>query len=168
MCRLPLLTYSLCSNSMSSSLKSWNTKPVALPDTSPGIRTTASTTKCSKTRAKLARSHAAVLFDHLQQFSVEELRIRQQAADRAMVRLGITFNVYGDERGTERTIPFDIIPRILDSKEWQWIDRGLKQRILRSICSSTISTIASKSLKTALSPITSFCPHPRFGSSVSA
>lgn len=76
------------------------------------------------------RPQVQPLFDQLQQFSVEELRIRQQSADRAMVRLGITFNVYGDERGTERTIPFDIVPRILDGKEWQWLDRGLKQRIL--------------------------------------
>jgi len=76
------------------------------------------------------REHCALLNQRLQQMSLKDLRLRQQAADRAMVRLGITFNVYGDDRGCERTIPFDIVPRMLQRPEWQWIDRGLKQRIL--------------------------------------
>jgi uncharacterized circularly permuted ATP-grasp superfamily protein len=43
--------------------------------------------------------------------------------------MGITFNVYGDSAGTERIFPFDIIPRIVDSTEWKWVERGLKQRV---------------------------------------
>jgi uncharacterized circularly permuted ATP-grasp superfamily protein len=43
--------------------------------------------------------------------------------------MGITFNVYGDSAGTERIFPFDLIPRIVRADEWDWIDRGLKQRI---------------------------------------
>src|SRR6266511_5747154 len=43
--------------------------------------------------------------------------------------MGITFHVYGDSAGTERIFPFDIIPRIVGSAEWQWIERGLKQRV---------------------------------------
>lgn len=76
------------------------------------------------------REHCAELYDLLGQVSFEELSRQQVAADRSMVRLGITFNVYGDEQGQERTIPFDILPRIIDAREWQWIDRGLQQRIL--------------------------------------
>ncbi len=46
-----------------------------------------------------------------------------------MLQLGITFNVYGDSSGTERIFPFDLIPRIVRAEEWEWIERGLKQRI---------------------------------------
>ena len=41
-----------------------------------------------------------------------------RAADRALVNLGITFNVYGDDAGTERIFPFDIVPRIVAAAEW--------------------------------------------------
>ena len=43
--------------------------------------------------------------------------------------MGITFNVYGDDAGTERIFPFDLIPRIVSAAEWRTIERGLKQRI---------------------------------------
>ena len=43
--------------------------------------------------------------------------------------MGITFNVYADEQGVEKIFPFDLIPRIIDANEWEWIQRGLKQRI---------------------------------------
>ncbi len=59
----------------------------------------------------------------------EDLTRRQRAADRSMVQLGITFNVYGDRHGLERIIPFDIIPRIVGRDEWQMLERGLRQRI---------------------------------------
>jgi uncharacterized circularly permuted ATP-grasp superfamily protein len=43
--------------------------------------------------------------------------------------MGITFNVYGADEGTERIFPFDLIPRIVSAAEWRTIERGLKQRI---------------------------------------
>jgi len=58
-----------------------------------------------------------------------ELEARQQAAERALIQAGITFNVYNDQQGVEKTLPFDLIPRIVGRAEWQRIDRGLKQRI---------------------------------------
>lgn len=54
---------------------------------------------------------------------------RQQAADNCLENLGITFNVYGHQQGTERVWPFDVVPRIIGSDEWQTIESGLKQRI---------------------------------------
>ena len=69
------------------------------------------------------------LFNRMQTMSNDDLLRRQLAADRSMVQLGITFNVYGDKQGRERVIPFDIVPRIIANQEWQWIERGLKQRI---------------------------------------
>ena len=47
----------------------------------------------------------------------------------ALLNMGITFNVYGHEAGTEKIWPFDLIPRIMDCQEWRRIEEGLKQRI---------------------------------------
>jgi uncharacterized circularly permuted ATP-grasp superfamily protein len=58
-----------------------------------------------------------------------ELLRRQRSAERALLNLGITFNVYGDSAGTERIFPFDLVPRIVSATEWEVIERGLKQRI---------------------------------------
>jgi len=54
---------------------------------------------------------------------------RQQAADRALMRMGITFQVYGEESKSERVFPFDIIPRVIKSEDWDVVERGLRQRI---------------------------------------
>ena len=58
-----------------------------------------------------------------------ELLRRQRSAERALLNMGITFNVYGDSAGTEKIFPFDLVPRIVASSEWSGIERGLKQRI---------------------------------------
>ncbi|HSV05691.1 MAG TPA: circularly permuted type 2 ATP-grasp protein [Candidatus Binatus sp.] len=55
-----------------------------------------------------------------------ELRAR---ADRMFLRMGVTFNVYGDEAGAERIFPFDPIPRVIDGETWAHIEAGLVQRI---------------------------------------
>jgi uncharacterized circularly permuted ATP-grasp superfamily protein len=60
---------------------------------------------------------------------VEEVQRRSKAAQIAMFKLGVTFNVYNDNQGTERILPFDIIPRILADDEWAGLEKGLKQRI---------------------------------------
>ena len=53
---------------------------------------------------------------------------RQQAAERALLHMGITFNVYGHDHGTEKILPFDLVPRVVSGKEWATIERGLIQR----------------------------------------
>jgi uncharacterized circularly permuted ATP-grasp superfamily protein len=58
-----------------------------------------------------------------------ELRNRQKAAERALLQMGITFNVYGERAGTEKIFPFDLVPRIVSATEWARIEKGLKQRI---------------------------------------
>ncbi|PLX80655.1 MAG: hypothetical protein C0614_07200 [Desulfuromonas sp.] len=60
---------------------------------------------------------------------LEELKRRQHAAERALLQMGITFSVYGDEQGTERIFPFDIVPRVIPQGEWNLIEAGLKQRV---------------------------------------
>jgi len=44
-------------------------------------------------------------------------------------RVGITFNVYGEDDGAERLIPFDSVPRIIPADEWKMLDRGIRQRV---------------------------------------
>ncbi len=75
------------------------------------------------------RRESETVFSYLQRMAFDDLKRRQLAADRSMLRLGITFNVYGDGEGTERIIPFDIVPRVLGSAEWDPLERGLNQRI---------------------------------------
>jgi uncharacterized circularly permuted ATP-grasp superfamily protein len=75
------------------------------------------------------RPLAEMLAQRLTALSDGELGRRQKAADLALLNMGITFNVYGHEAGTEKVWPFDIVPRIIDSREWNHIERGLKQRI---------------------------------------
>lgn len=75
------------------------------------------------------RSGARLLIEQLNSMSMEEIRHRQQAMDRALLHMGITFTVYGDESGTEKIFPFDLIPRIVEAFEWSHIEAGLKQRI---------------------------------------
>ena len=58
-----------------------------------------------------------------------ELLQRQAAAERLLLQSGITFNVYGDSAATEKIFPFDVIPRIVEATEWDWIEKGLKQRV---------------------------------------
>jgi uncharacterized circularly permuted ATP-grasp superfamily protein len=77
----------------------------------------------------IARPGAQLLAQRLESLTDSELMSRQQAAERALLQMGITFNVYGAEEGAEKIWPFDIIPRIIEAKEWNRIERGLKQRI---------------------------------------
>ena len=74
------------------------------------------------------------LYHQLQALSTEELQRHQQAADHAMLQQGITFQVYGDEQGGERIIPFDIVPRIICAREWATIEQGLQQRTMALNC----------------------------------
>lgn len=77
----------------------------------------------------LPRPGAEQLVRRLAAFSHGELAARQRAADKSLLTMGITFNVYGHEAGTEKIWPFDIVPRVIDAHEWTTIERGLKQRI---------------------------------------
>jgi len=62
---------------------------------------------------------------------------RRAEAEMIFRRVGITFAVYGakdeqegsDNGGTERLIPFDLIPRIIPAHEWASMEKGLVQRV---------------------------------------
>ncbi len=59
----------------------------------------------------------------------EVMAARRRQAELFFRRIGITFAVYGDPDATERLIPFDIVPRILERAEWTKLEKGLVQRV---------------------------------------
>jgi len=71
----------------------------------------------------------AALAHLLDNLSIDSLVTKQHAADELFRRLGITFAVYAEGASTERLIPFDLIPRILDRSEWDLVERGCIQRV---------------------------------------
>lgn len=75
------------------------------------------------------RPEATPLIERIHSLSEGELKRRQEAAQIALFKQGVTFSVYGDSEGTERIFPFDIIPRIVAAGEWAKLEAGLKQRI---------------------------------------
>ncbi len=75
------------------------------------------------------RKHYQAFENWLKGKPEEFIRSKRAEADLTFRRVGITFAVYGDDAGTERLIPFDIIPRVIPASEWTFLDRGLKQRV---------------------------------------
>jgi uncharacterized circularly permuted ATP-grasp superfamily protein len=76
-----------------------------------------------------ALSHYQKLRCAFNQITHDDFKTKRNSVDLAFLRQGVTFNVYGDSRGTERIFPFDLVPRIIPAKEWEHIERGLVQRI---------------------------------------
>ena len=58
-----------------------------------------------------------------------EFKRLQRLADVAFVQGGITFSVYSDQRGVEKTFPFDLIPRVIAARDWERVEGGLVQRL---------------------------------------
>lgn len=76
-----------------------------------------------------SRTGNQALKSTIENLAFENLKNKQKAAERSMVSAGITFNVYSEDGGTERIIPIDIVPRVIDSQEWDNLEKGLIQRI---------------------------------------
>ena len=75
------------------------------------------------------RAHCLPLYEVLRGASSDQLGELQMEADKAFLTQGITFTVYGDEQGTERIFPFDLVPRVITAAEWETLERGLTQRL---------------------------------------
>ena len=80
-------------------------------------------------RTGQARPQCRALVEDLLAASLPRLRQHQTEADTAFLTQGITFTVYGDEAGTERIFPYDLLPRIITAGEWATVERGLTQRL---------------------------------------
>ncbi|HEY0178093.1 MAG TPA: circularly permuted type 2 ATP-grasp protein [Dokdonella sp.] len=72
---------------------------------------------------------ARKLVDYLGSLSDREIAERQLAADLAARVMGITFTVYSEGRNVDRTLPFDVIPRVIPRAEWTRAEAGLRQRV---------------------------------------
>lgn len=77
----------------------------------------------------LPRDIAKPLLDYFASMDEDELAARMQAVDSAILAMGITFTIYSDAGNIDRAWPFDIVPRIISSKEWDSVQEGLKQRL---------------------------------------
>lgn len=75
------------------------------------------------------RDHYHAYLSWLHQTDEKSIERKREEADLLFRRVGITFNVYGDGDGAERLIPFDSIPRIIPAREWQHLDKGIRQRV---------------------------------------
>jgi len=75
------------------------------------------------------RAHYRLLAERLDAMSAAQLEERIRVANSFFLNQGIGFTVYGDEAGTDRIFPFDLIPRIVPPDEWAVIERGLVQRL---------------------------------------
>ncbi|MCW2478409.1 circularly permuted type 2 ATP-grasp protein [Candidatus Symbiopectobacterium sp. NZEC135] len=75
------------------------------------------------------RQHYDPWWRWLQRTDQQSVRQKKEQAELLFHRVGITFNVYGDDEGTERLIPFDSVPRIIPAAEWRKLDSGIRQRV---------------------------------------
>jgi len=81
------------------------------------------------TRSGETRPQYQALLEAMRELTPEEINRRKQIADLSFLHQGITFTVYGNDQGTERIFPYDLLPRILTGSEWETIERGLGQRL---------------------------------------
>lgn len=79
--------------------------------------------------AAVPRLHYQSLHATLSALTPADFRQRAQMAEMSMLNQGVTFTVYSDDRGLEKTFPVDLVPRILTHDEWSAIERGLIQRL---------------------------------------
>lgn len=69
------------------------------------------------------------IFETVRNTSAEELRHKSRLAEATFHRGGVTFSVYSDDRGVEKVFPFDLVPRPVDAKAWEQVEKGLVQRV---------------------------------------
>ncbi|WP_246149649.1 circularly permuted type 2 ATP-grasp protein [Tritonibacter litoralis] len=79
--------------------------------------------------AEGARDPYKVYYDWFENEDLKRLRRKSVDAETFFRKIGITFNVYGQEEADERLIPFDIVPRIIAAREWAKLERGIEQRV---------------------------------------
>ena len=81
-------------------------------------------------RSQKVRNLYKNLDNWLSNQNINSLMRQSVKAEELFRKVGITFNVYGEDEAEERLIPFDLMPRIIDSKEWSLIEKGITQRLI--------------------------------------
>ena len=85
------------------------------------------------------------LFELYGAHSIQDYVKLNEKAKSSFFNQGITFQVYGGKESQEKIFPFDLFPRIIDTDEWDIIERGPYSAVKRSIFFSGISTMKKKS-----------------------
>lgn len=75
------------------------------------------------------RPHYRLLRERFAEMDLADFERKRTMAEKSYLNQGITFTVYSGDEGTERIMPFDLIPRIIPADEWAVIERGLVQRL---------------------------------------
>jgi uncharacterized circularly permuted ATP-grasp superfamily protein len=75
------------------------------------------------------RAHYHGVLDRFARLTPDDLQRRERIRDGIFRTQGITFTVYGEDDGIERTFPMDLVPRIIPGDEWDVIERGVAQRV---------------------------------------
>ena len=75
------------------------------------------------------RPYYQPVVDRLFHLDPADLAHKVKNLELLFLKHGVTFTVYGDERGTERVFPFDPVPRLIPALEWETVEAGLIQRI---------------------------------------
>jgi uncharacterized circularly permuted ATP-grasp superfamily protein len=74
------------------------------------------------------RPHWMRFAEALGRLGPQELARRWEQARRLLRENGVTYNVYGDPRGTDRPWELDPLPLLLPADEWSALEAGLAQR----------------------------------------
>ncbi len=78
-----------------------------------------------------AHPFSARFVQEFSELSLRDIKKADRLSRRFFVNEGITFNVYGSGKpAEEQTLPMDVIPRIISAEDWDFIHRGLKQRMM--------------------------------------
>ncbi|MDP9954566.1 putative circularly permuted ATP-grasp superfamily protein [Epilithonimonas hungarica] len=77
----------------------------------------------------VVRNHYRDFVTGFSKFDVSEMDQKNDLAKKLFMTQGITFTVYNDGEGIEKIFPFDVVPRIIQSSEWDFIQKGIKQRL---------------------------------------
>lgn len=84
---------------------------------------------CEMTAGDGPRAHYEPLVSRFDEFDNAGIEARVKLIESLFRRQGITFAVYGEDEGLERTWPLDIVPRLISAQEWEVIESGLQQRV---------------------------------------
>ena len=63
---------------------------------------------------------------------VEDMELFEGAGDvnEQLARYGVKFGIYKNNEFKEQLFPYDMIPRVIDSGEFRFLEKGLKQRVM--------------------------------------
>lgn len=59
-----------------------------------------------------------------------ELLKNTDTVNELLARYGVKFGIYKNNTFKEQLFPFDAIPRIIEKEEFDYLERGLKQRVV--------------------------------------